>query len=295
MSTRATWRHVILAALGQRGAVARLLADTTPSLDEPAPLELPADLLAASAETPIVDLAAALHKQGVTMLLRGAPGYPPALLRTLGGEQAPPVLFVQGEPARLADPTPAVGFCGSRHASPRALSVAAACAERLAAQGVNVVSGHAAGVDEAVHTAALRAGLTTLVLPEGILRFRLRGALAPLARPDNLVVVSSFPPRLPWSVGNAMARNHLICGLSGALIVIEAGDTGGTLAAGRAALAHGVPLFVVDFAPPAAPGNALLLAAGGVPLRRRPSGEPNLDAVLAAARALSPRDGAQIR
>ena len=139
-----------------------------------------------------------------------------------------------------------------------------------------------------------------IVAPEGVAfapspTDEVRGALAPLARPDNLVVVSSFPPRLPWSVGNAMARNHLICGLSGALIVIEAGDTGGTLAAGRAALAHGVPLFVVDFAPPAAPGNALLLAAGGVPLRRRPSGEPNLDAVLAAARALSPRDGAQIR
>lgn len=59
--------------------------------------------------------------------------------------------------------------------------------------------------------------MTTLVLPDGILRIRLRSAPALLAQPDNLVLVSSFPQRLPWSVGNAMARNDLICDLAGAL------------------------------------------------------------------------------
>ena len=76
--------------------------------------------------------------------------------------------------------------------------------------------------------------------------------MADLLTEANSVVVSEFPPKLPWSVGNAMQRNRTICGLVHAMIVIEAGTTGGTWAAGQAALELGVPLFVLDFPNPAA-------------------------------------------
>ena len=93
--------------------------------------------------------------------------------------------------------------------------------------------------------------------------------------PKNSVVVSEFPPNLPWSVQNAMQRNRTICGLVNALIVIEAGTTGGTWEAGLSALRLGVPLFVLDYSDPAPSGmgNPALLRKGGQALPCRP-GQP---------------------
>jgi DNA processing protein len=146
-----------------------------------------------------------------------------------------------------------------------------------------VVSGNAAGVDETAHRAALDAdGHTALVLPEGILRFRPRSSIGEMLAGDNAVIVSEFSPKLPWSVQNAMQRNRTICGLVHALIVIEAGTSGGTWEAGQAALSLGVPLFVLDYADPApsGKGNPLLLRKGGRPLPCRPGESPDLTLLL---------------
>lgn len=309
MRSPPTWERLtlrVLASRGGTGLLSRLLSTLAEPPPGPATLAAPAvpllsalneqglppdlldDLLADdSDDRALVQTASTLRAQGVQILLRGAPEYPAPLLRARGAK-APPVLFVQGRLDLLS--LPAVGFCGSRHATERGLDIAAECSVLLASRGLNIVSGHAAGVDLSVHQAALQRGVTTLVLAEGILGFRPRRPIADLARADNLLVVSEFSPRLPWSAGNAMTRNHTICGLSGALIVIEAGARGGTLAAGHAALAQGLPLFVVDYGEPVpqAAGNPELLAHGGVPLRRRRSGEANLDPVLQAALGSGP-------
>src|SRR5262249_15423980 len=154
-----------------------------------------------------------------------------------------------------------------------------------------VVSGHAQGVDETAHRAALAAGgQTVLVLPEGILRFRARASLAGYLSDDNAVVISEFPPKLPWSVGNAMQRNRTICGLVHALIVIEAGTSGGTWEAGQSALELGVPLLVLDFPNPAPSGlgNPLLLRQGGRPLPCHPAEPPDLSLLLEALELPNP-------
>jgi DNA protecting protein DprA len=221
-----------------------------------------------------------LERQGIRVLIRGAPDYPTRLSRILG-DQAPPVLFVAGN-ASLLDHK-AVAFSGARDASAEGLRLTQRLAHGLAEQGVTIVSGHANGVDLTAHGAALAAGGTTvLVLAEGILRFRAKPVLAGWMRDDNIAVVSEFPPRLPWSVGNAMQRNATVCGLADVVIVIEAGLTGGTLAAGQKALELGQPLFVAAFPhpPTSAAGNAILLRQGGQPLPPESDGEVDLSHVL---------------
>lgn len=226
-----------------------------------------------------------LSDRSIAILLRGATGYPRHLTAALG-KDAPPVLFASGDLSILEKP--AVGFAGSRKASEKGLAVAAECAGLLAAKGVNVISGYAHGVDLAAHHSALKAGgVTTIVLAEGIIGFRLKANIKELTNARNLLVISEFSPRLPWSARHAMARNHTICGLSHAIIVIESGMTGGTFEAGRVALELRRPLFVVDYAHPAdsAEGNVYFLKQGAKPLRRNRAGQANLEELLRAVEA----------
>jgi len=228
-----------------------------------------------------------LRADFVKILLLGQPGYPQRLASLLPGA-APPLLFVLGNLDLFRHP--AVAFCGSRKASDKGLQAARDCARLLAAERINVVSGYAHGIDLAVHRAALEAGgATTLVLAEGVLQFRLKEQLRDLVTEDDLsrlLVVSEFPPGLPWLAHNAMARNHTICGLSQAMIVIESGLEGGTFGAGKTALEIGEPLFCVEYADPspAAAGNPYFLRHGAFSLKRSRNGQPNLAKVISVVR-----------
>ena len=116
-------------------------------------------------------------------------------------------------------------------------------------QGLTVVSGYARGVDTVTHVSALASGgSTVIVLPEGINHFRVkRGPVADVWSEERVLVVSQFPQGRPWSAGNAMTRNNVIIGLSLALIVVEASEKGGTLAAGTKALQLNKPVLALEF------------------------------------------------
>ncbi len=228
-----------------------------------------------------------LKAESVKILVWGQAAYPTRLY-TLLRDTAPPLLFLVGGLDSFG--RPAVGFCGSRRASEKGLRVARDCAHLLAKQQINVVSGYAHGVDLAAHRAALEAGgTTTVVLPEGILHFRVKSEIRDLLSAGDfsrIAVVSEFPPGLPWRAHNAMARNRTICGLSHALVVIESGPDGGTFEAGKAALKLGEPLFCIEYAetPPEAAGNPYFLKHGAFSLRRAPNGEPNLSRLMSVVR-----------
>lgn len=206
-----------------------------------------------------------LAEQGVDALLLTEDGYPPLLAAS---RKAPSVLFVKGPHEILV--RPGVGTCGSRHAGDESLRAALACSEVVAAHGFNLVSGYARGVDTVTHVGALaQGGTTTIVLAEGIERFRIRrGDFAEHWDPSRCVVVSQFSPTQPWSAGAAMTRNAVISGLSKALIVVEAGETGGTLAAGLHAIERGQPVLVLQSDDTSA-GNQILLDKGATPVRSR--------------------------
>src|SRR5207244_4443681 len=100
----------------------------------------------------------------------------PGRVKRLLGEKSPPLIAVKGNQNLFVGPS--VGFCGSRKATVKGIDTAVDCATQLAAAGVHVVSGYAAGVDVATHGAALRAvGTTITVLAEGILNFRIKRVL----------------------------------------------------------------------------------------------------------------------
>jgi DNA processing protein len=134
-----------------------------------------------------------------------------------------------------------------------------------------VISGYARGVDMAAHVAALNGGGdTVVVLPEGIKRFRVkRGEFQDVWDPSRVLTVSQFSPTQPWSVSAAMARNSVIFGLGMALVVVEAGEKGGTLGAGMRALEANRPVVALEFAEVPPRGNVLLLRRGAISVRSR--------------------------
>jgi len=209
--------------------------------------------------------AEALTERDISATLLGSSEYPPSLAEI---RNAPPSLFYMGSSELLN--APGIGMCGSRNATEQGLKAATVCAEVAAHQGLVVISGYARGVDMAAHVSALATGGTTIiVLPEGINRFNVkRGTFAEVWDQARVLVVSQFAPTRPWSAGAAMARNAVIIGLSLALVVVEASEKGGTLAAGTTALDLNRRVITLEFAQ-TPPGNSALLRRGAVPVRNR--------------------------
>jgi DNA processing protein len=205
-----------------------------------------------------------LDDRGISAMLFGQADFPESLL--VQAKPLMPVLFYKGNKNLFYEP--GVGMCGSRHVSPKGLEAAERCGVAASSEDWTIVSGYAKGVDTATHLAALKSGgRTVIVLAEGIDFFRVKREFAEDFDPERTLVVSQFAPTQTWQAHAAMARNSVIFGLSRALVVIEAGERGGTLAAGHGALKIGRPVLVVDFGDSTPAGNQLLLEAGAEPVR----------------------------
>src|SRR5208282_1313559 len=157
----------------------------------------------------------------------------PGLLREAG--RYPIALYVAGNAEVLNDPQLAI--VGSRNPTPQGLATAHDFAEGLAAHGLAITSGLAAGIDSAAHRGALAAqGITLAVLGSGIdsiyprgnqrlsEEIRFRGAL-----------VSEFPLGTPPRRENFPQRNRIIAGLSLGTLVVEAARRSGSLITARLA------------------------------------------------------------
>lgn len=158
---------------------------------------------------------------------------------------------------------PSAAIVGSRHSSEHGLETAGRIARAVAEAGIVVISGYAKGVDTAAHRAALEAGGDTVfVLPFGFKHFHVKRELRPLVNAEHVLAISQFPFGQPWFASAAMKRNEVVCGLAKSVIVIEAGESGGTVEAARTARALGKRLYIVDFKDPApsAVGNAYLIS-----------------------------------
>ncbi len=216
----------------------------------------------------------------IISLEKGHPDYPIRLAALLGNK-APATLYCQGNLQLLTQA--ALGFCGSRNVTQKGLEIARDCAHQAAARNKVVISGNARGVDRMVHMTALESGGNTIfVLPEGINHFRVNKDLRPFWDWQRALVLSEFPPQQPWKAWNAMKRNKTILSLVSAMIVIEAGEKGGTIAAGKDALAMGVPLFVINRTDmDASIGGRQLLDMGGRKLQKSPlTGKANMGPVM---------------
>ena len=217
---------VLAAAPAQRAAVA---AGAEPAFAAAPPAELPRalDWLAAP---------------GHDILTWDDPRYPPALLE-LG--HAPPVLYVVGRTQLVQ--RPALAIVGSRSATPQGLDNARAFAHALAAAGVTIVSGLAAGIDGAAHEGALDGvGSTIAVTGTGLDRVypAAHRALAH-AIAERGLLVSEFPPGTPVRAHHFPRRNRLISGLARGVLVVEAAAKSGSLITARLAGEQGREVFAI--------------------------------------------------
>jgi DNA processing protein len=194
----------------------------------------------------------------------------------------PPILFTWGNRDLLH--ARGVGMCGSRHASQRGIEAARLCGLEVARHNLAVISGYAKGVDTETHLSALvSGGRTVIVLAEGMFGFRRKQVFSQVEfTEDRVLVISQFAPHQHWNVGAAMTRNGIIAGLGSALVVIEAGETGGTVNAGIQAIEMHRPVLALQFTSQDTPaGNELLFRKGAVPI-----GSPqHLGRVLSAIEA----------
>jgi DNA processing protein len=151
----------------------------------------------------------------------------------------PPVLAVRGQ--LEAGDEVAIAVVGTRRASEYGRRVATEIAGGLAAAGVTVVSGMAAGIDAAAHRAAIESGGRTIaVLGTGIdvVYPRWHAALAD-AIAQHGALVSEFPCGAPPLQFHFPRRNRLISGLTLGTVVVEAAEQSGSLITASFALEQG--------------------------------------------------------
>ncbi len=150
--------------------------------------------------------------------------------------------------------TRSVAVVGTREPSPLGLERTASLARRLVKDGFTVVSGLARGVDAAAHKAAIQDGGKTIAVVGTPLN-----RVYPKENSDlqeeiaqNFLLISQVPvyryskQDFRRNRGFFPERNKTMSALTEATIIVEAGQTSGTLIQARAALAQGRKLFISD-------------------------------------------------
>jgi DNA processing protein len=210
-------------------------------------LGLPSACAEARRSAPIRDGAASalawLEHPGQHLLMWDDPRYPALLAELL---DAPPLLFVAGDPGILERPQ--LAMVGSRRASKPGLDTARAFARSLAGGGFVITSGLALGIDGAAHQGALdMAGGTVAVLGTGLRRVypQQHRPLAAAIIAQGGALVSEFALDCPPLAGNFPRRNRIISGLSLGVLVVEASLASGSLITARLAAEQGREVYAI--------------------------------------------------
>lgn len=162
------------------------------------------------------------------------------------------LLYIQGDWDLVT--LPAVAVVGTRKPTPIGVERAQTLAHRLVKDGFTVVSGLAEGVDTAAHTAAIASGGRTIGVigtPLGKVYPKSNAALQEQIARDHLLI--SQVPVLRYDAQDFRSnrfffpeRNKLMSALTQATIIVEAGETSGTLVQAREALRQGRKLFIMN-------------------------------------------------
>ena len=160
-------------------------------------------------------------------------------------KHAPKELYVSGSlPAPL--PGPRLSVIGSREASIEGLETAGKIVKTLVRNDAIVVSGLAKGIDTKAHRTAIEeGGYTIAVLGTPLDRVypRENYKLQDLIMRQHLAV-SQFPSGHQTRPRDFVIRNRTMALISDASIIVEAGDSSGSLHQGWEALRLGRPLFI---------------------------------------------------
>ncbi|WP_179179717.1 DNA-processing protein DprA [Pseudomonas sivasensis] len=184
-----------------------------------------------------------LSRPAQHLLMWDQPEYP-ALLAQI--DDAPPLLFVAGDPSILEKPQ--LAMVGSRRASRPGMDTAAAFSRSLASAGFVITSGLALGIDGAAHQAALDVGGHTIgVLGTGLENVypQRHRRLAEAMIAQGSAVISEFPLDAGPQASNFPRRNRIISGLSLGVLVVEASVASGSLITAKLAAEQGREVYAI--------------------------------------------------
>lgn len=142
---------------------------------------------------------------------------------------------------------PSAAIVGARGCSAYGEQLAREFARALAAEGVQIISGLALGIDGAAHDGALKAGGATYgVLGCGVnICYPSSNYALYEAMMKNGGVLSEFPLDTAPRPGHFPMRNRIISGLADAVLVIEAREKSGSLITAELGLEQGREIFAV--------------------------------------------------
>ncbi len=176
--------------------------------------------------------------------------YPTALI---GDHQAPPVVFMVGNPDLLQNRR--VGIIGTRTSTRSGQRFARLLGQQLAEEGVCVVSGLARGIDVEGHVGALMAnsshasGPCAVVAsgPDVVYPREHAGIWKQIS--ERGILMSESPPGVAPETHRFPMRNRIIAGLSEVLVVVESRSRGGSMITVREAMKRDVTVMAVPGAP----------------------------------------------
>lgn len=183
-----------------------------------------------------------LEEQGIRISTILDEDYPSILKKI---DDPPPLLYSRGEfPLKKSL---FIALVGTHHGTEEGKKEAILLGKAVAEMDGVVVSGLAKGIDKAAHMGAMMGGgKTYAVLGTGLNNIYPKENIA-LAEEitQNGTLLTEFPLNVPVTVGQLMARNRVVVGLSQAVIVVETQETQGAMDAAKKASNLGRPLFVV--------------------------------------------------
>jgi DNA processing protein len=185
----------------------------------------------------------------INLLIHGSFDYPSRLREA---EEPVEILYYAGQLDYLS--TRSLAVVGTRKPTDEGLRQTQELARFMVSQDFTIVSGLAAGIDTAAHTAAIEAGGRTIAVIGTPMDQTYPAANTELqkkiAREHLLISQVPFIRYREQSInGNRLffpERNKTMSALTEATIIVEAGQTSGTLIQARAALYQGRKLFILD-------------------------------------------------
>lgn len=222
---------------------------------ELAPNSIPSDFVStAICRTYAAEVHARLIESGITnygIRVQGAGEYPD---RLRDAEYPIALLYYQGWWDLVNSPR-SVAVVGTRNPTEEGLARTRRLVKALLADNFTIVSGLAKGVDTEAHTTTIREGGRTIAVIGTPLSQAYPQVNASLQKEiaENHLLISQVPVKRYENQKNPVAnrfffpeRNVTMSALTDATIIVEAGETSGTLIQARAALKQGRKVFILD-------------------------------------------------
>lgn len=203
-------------------------------------------------------------EQGYDLIPIISEEYSQILKANLKRSYAPPLLYTKGNKNLLKERS--IAIVGSRDASEPALKFTDTIALAASKEYKVIVSGFAKGVDkQALDSAIKYKGQSIIVLPQGIMTFSsgFKKYYSEILE-GNVLVLSTYFPKAPWSVQLAMGRNPIIYGLAEEIYVAESNDSGGTWSGVLDGLRKGRKIYIRIPEYEEKNANKLLIDKGGI-------------------------------